>query len=168
MSVLQFKCIFAFTYLALNLISQKYEFCLAIHEPLICSINGPHKPSKADISIFRGGEADQDKETWDRNSLYFKLGEGKKCVADSGYSGEPSKIVLVKGEHSKDFREFLSRVKNSHETFHTRLKSFNILGSCFRHGINTEHRLKLHQMAVYGVALIIQFDYLNGHPPFDA
>ena len=89
------------------------------------------------------------------------------CVGDSGYIGEPTKIVLTKDEHSSEFKSFLERAKNRQETFHSRLKSFNILGGRFRHGVNTKDRLRLHKMAVEAVAGIIQYDYENGHPPFD-
>ena len=89
------------------------------------------------------------------------------CAGDSGYIGEPSKVVLSKDEHTPEFKEFLERVKNRQETFHWRLKAFNIIGGRFRHGKDTEHRMRLHKMAVEAVAGIIQYDYENGHPPFD-
>ncbi|KAL7532717.1 hypothetical protein ACHAWF_009526, partial [Thalassiosira exigua] len=137
---------------------QKYEFCLAIYEPRIVWISGPHKPSKHDITIFRGGDVKQDKEDWDQDALFFQLKEGDKCIGD---------IVTEKNEHSPEFKTFLSRVKNRQETFHWRLKAFNILGGRFRHGTNTEERMRLHGMAVEAVAGIVQYDYDNGHPPFD-
>ncbi|KAL7529872.1 hypothetical protein ACHAXR_003199 [Thalassiosira sp. AJA248-18] len=146
----------------------KYEFCLATREPRITTwISGPHKPSKHDITVFRGGDVDEDKEDWDQDALYFQLEEGEKCIGDSGYISEPSKVVLAKVEHSSNFKKFLDRAKNRQETFHWRLKAFNILGGRFRHGVNTEERMCLHKMAVEAVAGIIQYDYENGHPPFD-
>ena len=146
---------------------QKYEFCLAAHEPKICSVRGPFPPSIHDITVFRGGVTSVSRDDWDQDSLYFKLGEGEKCVGDSGYAGEPSKVVVEKAEHSQDMKTFLSRAKNRQETFHSRLKSFKILGQRFRHGATTEERMKLHKMAVEAVLGIIQLDYENGHPPFD-
>ena len=62
-----------------------------------------------------------------KDALYFRLKKGDKAVGDSGYSGEPSKIVTTKDEHSSDFKEFLARAKNRQETFHWRLKAFNML-----------------------------------------
>ena len=112
----------------------KYETCMAIDEPKICAINGSHVPSRHDITVFRGGELDDAKETWDQNALYFQIDEDERFLADSGYNGKPSKIVVTKDEHSSEFKEFMARAKNCHETLHTRLKSFNILGHCFRHG----------------------------------
>lgn len=149
-----------------NNIAQKYEFSLAAREPRIVSVRGPYPPSIHDITIFRGGDS-SDRDSWDQDALYSKLGEGEKCVGDSGYAGEPSKVVVEKEEHSKSMKLFLSRAKNRQETFHTRLKSFNILGQRFHHGKNTSQRMKLHKMAVEAVTGIIQFDYENGHPPFD-
>ena len=145
----------------------KYEFCLAIREPRVVWISGPHGPSIHDITVFRGGDAKDGNKNWDQKALYFQLEEGEKCVADSGYAGEPSKIVMTKDEHSSEFKEFMARAKNRQETFHWRLKSFNILGHRFRHGVNTKDRMKLHKMAVDLVAGIVQYDYENGHPPFD-
>ena len=110
---------------------------MAIDEPKICAINGSHVPSRHDITVFRGGELDDAKETWDQNALYFQIDEDERFLADSGYNGEPSKIVVTKDEHSSEFKEFMARAKNRHETLHTRLKSFNILGHCFRHGKKT-------------------------------
>ena len=48
-----------------------------------------------------------------------------------------------------------------------RLKAFNILGGRFRHGTSVEHRMELHRMAVDAIVGVIQYNYENGHPPFD-
>ena len=145
----------------------KYEFCLATREARVCHISGPHVPSMHDITVFRGGDKDQDEEDRDQSALYFKMKEGDKFIGDAGYSGEPTKVVVTKDEHSSEFKEFLARAKNRQETFHWRLKSFNILRHRFRHGVNTTERMRLHKMAVELVAGIVQYDYENGHPPFD-
>ena len=146
---------------------QKYEFCLAIAEPRICWVSGPHEPSKHDITVFRGGDESTEVGNRDQGALYFQLGAGEKLVGDSGYKGEPERIVLTKDGQSSELKNFLARAKNCQETFHWRLKSFNILGHRFRHGVGTEDRMCLHKMAVEAVAGIIQYDYDNGHPPFD-
>ena len=145
----------------------KYEFCLATREARVCHISGPHVPSKHDITVFRGGDSGQDEEDRDQSALYFKIKEGERCIGDAGYSGEPTKVVVTKDQHSSEFKEFLARAKNRQETFHWRLKSFNILRHRFRHGVNTKERMRLHKMAVELVAGIVQYDYENGHPPFD-
>ncbi len=146
---------------------QKYETCLDIYEPQVAWLSGPHRPATSDITIFRGGEPKEAVEDRDQSALYFQLEQDEMCVADSGYAGEPSKCVITKDEQSDELKQFLARAKNRQETFHTRLKSFNILGHRFRHGVNTEERMRLHKMAVWAVSGIIQFDYENGHPPFD-
>lgn len=138
-----------------------------MYEPRICWVNGPKEPSIHDITVFRGGDADQKEEDRDQSALYFQLEDGEKCIGDSGYNGEPEKVVVTKDEHSDEFKEFLARAKNRQETFHWRLKAFNILGHRFRHGKSPEERMRLHKMAVEAVAGIIQYDYENGHPPFD-
>ena len=145
----------------------KYEFCLATREPKICHISGPHVPSKHDITVFRGGDADEKEEDRDQSALYFKVEDDERLIGDAGYSGEPTKVVVTRDEQSSDFKEFLARAKNRQETFHWRLKSFNILGHRFRHGVNTKERMRMHRMAVELVAGIVQYDYENGHPPFD-
>ena len=119
-----------------------------------------------DITKFRGGELDQDKGDWNQDALYFQIDEDEKFVGDSGYNGKPSKVVVTKDEHSSEFKEFLARSKNRHETFHWRLKSWYILGNCFRHGVSTEDRMRCHAIVANTIAGIVQYDYENGHPPF--
>ena len=104
--------------------------------------------------MFYGGEAN-DKANWDKNALYFQLKGTDKCIAVSGYNSTPSKIVTSKDEHSSEVKEYTTQAKNCQETFHWRLKSFNILGHIFRHGVITEDRIKLHKMAVELVADIV-------------
>jgi hypothetical protein len=60
--------------------SLKYEFCLAVREPRITWISGPHKPSIHDITVFRGGDASEDKENCDQHALYFQLEEGENAL----------------------------------------------------------------------------------------
>jgi len=145
----------------------KWEFGLATREPRIVWMRGPFPASIHDITVFRGGDPGSRLEDRDQSALYFQLGENEKLIGDAGYSGEPSKIVVTRDEHSSEFKEFLARAKNRQETFHWRLKSFNILGHRFRHGVGTEDRMRLHKMAVEAVAGIVQTDYDQGHEPFD-
>jgi hypothetical protein len=46
----------------------KYEFAMSISRPNIIWINGPYEASVHDITIFRGGKADEKEEDWDKNS----------------------------------------------------------------------------------------------------
>ena len=145
---------------------KKYEFCLALHEARVVWISGPHVPSCHDITVFRGGES-KNPQDWETNALYFQLREGEMCIGDSGYIGQSDKVVVEKDQHPPHVKSFLSRAKNRQETFHSRLKNFNILGQRFRHKGGIEKKLRRHEMAVRAVCCIIQYDYENGHPPFD-
>ena len=64
-------------------------------------------------------------------------------------------------------RTWIGQVKARQETLHTRIKSFNIMSSRFRHGASTQDRLDLHKMAVEAICVMLQYDYENDHPPFD-
>ena len=121
-----------------------------------------------DITVFRGGNKEDKKENWDQEALYFKIKQGDRIVGDSGYEGEPSKIVVMRDEHSKEFKIFLARVSSRHETFFKGLKDWKILiREHFAYGSTTQERMKLHKMAVKAIAVIRQNDYKNGHPPFE-
>lgn len=71
-----------------------YEVAVAIRSSRIVSTNGPHPASKHDMTIFRGGTTKEKKENWEKNSLYFKIPEGKRAIGDSGYAGEPEKNAI--------------------------------------------------------------------------
>jgi len=148
----------------------KYEFGAAIRRAAIVSIRGPFPASVHDITVFRGGKPDQGIESWDKDSLYFKmekvLGKGVKGVGDSGYGGEPNKIITTNEFHSDSMKEFLARVKNRGESVFARLKAFNILNNRFRHGSSTENKLELHGVCVRAIAVMVQYDYENERPPF--
>ena len=99
--------------------------------------------------------------------LYILRKPGDRIVGDSGYEGEPSKIVVMKNEHSKEFKKFLARVSSRQETFFKGLKDWKILRERFAYGSTTQERMKLHKMAVEANAVIRQYDYEHGHPPFE-
>ena len=146
-----------------------YQFACAIRHNQVVWIEGPIPAgSKHDITIFRGGTKEQPKDNWDQNAMYFKLPPGKKAVGDSGYTGEPEKVVPSRAQHSSQLRKFLGRAKNRQETFHGRLKSFNVLGERFRNnGRSTQEKLDLHKTCVEAVCVIVQYDLENGSPLFD-
>ncbi|KAL7541847.1 hypothetical protein ACHAWF_007034 [Thalassiosira exigua] len=148
----------------------KYEFALAIRRPAIVWMRGPFPASEHDITIFRGGKTEIEKDKRDQSALYFameKLGEGVKGIGDSGYDGESDKILTTKPGQSKELGEFLARAKNREETLHTRFKSWNILSNRFRHGKGTQKKKDLHGQCVTAIAVITQYDYENGRPPFE-
>lgn len=145
-----------------------YEFAVAIRRNKLVWIKGPEPAGKQhDITMFRGGTKDLAKDKWDRNSLYFKLPPGKRAVGDSGYVGVPEKVTATRDQHSSAFKSFLGRAKNRQESFHTRLKSFNVLGHRFRHGKSTEDKINLHQTCVEAICVLVQYDLENGHPLFE-
>ena len=147
-------------------VEKKYAFCLSLQEPKIIWVEGGVPAAVPDITLFRGGDA-KDTDNWDENALYFQLPAGKKLIADDGLAGEPTKITTASRLHPKDLKEYISLAKARQETLHTKLKSFNILGQRFRHGKNTEEKMALHKMAVEALCVVVQYDYENGHPPFD-
>jgi len=106
----------------------------------------------------------------DQNALFFRmkaLGRGKKCVADSALAGEPDMIITSTSDHDKDFRDWVNRVKDREETIHSRLKSFNVLANTFRHGKGTKDKMEKHKACTESVAVIVQYDFDCGHPPFE-
>jgi hypothetical protein len=68
-------------------------------------LRGPFEPATHDTSILCGGENEVQKESWDRNALYFKIKEGDQIIGDSGYAGEPSKIVVWRDEHTLKYKK---------------------------------------------------------------
>ena len=132
-------------------------------------VRGP-KPagSESDITMFRGGNEEDGQENWDKEALYFKIPDGKLVITDSGYKGEPNKIMMATDEMTKEMKGYIGRAKARQETFNGRLKgTFNIRGHRFRHNQKSaEETMKLHQSVVHACAVLIQYDYENGHPPF--
>ncbi len=102
-----------------------------------------------------------------KNALYFKIKEGDQIVGDGGYAGEPSKIVVWRDEHSRKYKKFIARVSSRQETFFKGLKDWRILKHRFAYGRGTKERMDMHKMVVEAIAVICQYDYENGHPPFE-
>ena len=120
-----------------------------------------------DITIFRGGEKEVEKSNRDRKAVYFKLKDGERMIGDSGYNGEPNKLTVWKDEHAKGLKKFIGRVCARQETFFKGLKDWKILRDRFAYGKTTKERMELHKMVVEAIAVIRQYDYENGHPPFE-
>mmetsp|Transcript_2524 Transcript_2524/g.5573 ORF Transcript_2524/g.5573 Transcript_2524/m.5573 type:complete len:187 (-) Transcript_2524:127-687(-) len=146
----------------------KYEICLSTTKPQVGSVRGPKPPSVNDMTVFRGGTVEEGKEKWDREAIYWQIPDGSLIITDSGYKGEPTKIMMVTDEMSKEMKDYMGRAKARQESFNGRLKgTFNILGHRFRHNQRTaEKTMELHQTVVHACAVLIQYDYENGHPPF--
>ncbi|KAL3779952.1 hypothetical protein HJC23_008206 [Cyclotella cryptica] len=145
----------------------KYELGVAIHSPRIVWSNGPFPASVHDITVFRGGVVGQNLSEWDQDALYNQLPHGVKCVGDSGYGGEPNKILVKKREHSPEFQRFIERALSRHESVNKRIKDFKIMRNRFRYGKSTEGRMNLHKTVFQAILVIIQVEFENGQPPFD-
>jgi hypothetical protein len=75
-----------------------------------------------DLVVFRGSKEEDKKENCDHNALFFKVRQGDRLVGDSGYEDKPSKIVVMRDEHSKEFKKFLAKVCSRQENFFKGLK----------------------------------------------
>lgn len=126
-----------------------YLLGIAIKTSRLIWIDGPYPASKHDITIYRTG------------GLKQLMKPGKRGIGDSAFSGEPNSISISHNEDSAEVRKYKGMVKARHETFNSRIKSFDILASIFRHDI------ALHQACFEAVCVLVQYDMENGHPLFD-
>ena len=147
-----------------NVAGLTYEFSVALRHHKIVSVYGPKPAATPDITMFRGGNVDVSVHERDQTALYFKIPEGKYAVGDSGYRGEPSKIVCVEDGHDDEFKEFISQAKNRQESLHSQICGFHVLSHCFRHGTSSTNRMEYHQTCIHAVCVIDQYDMTHGHP----
>lgn len=119
--------------------------------------------AKHDRTMFCGGTKEEGMHTWDRSAVYFKLNGHQKLIADSSYDGIPEKVTISRNGLSVNVRQFINRAKARGETYHSRLKQFQVLTTKFRHGSSTENKIALHKMCAEAVSVIVQFD-LKYHP----
>ena len=116
-------------------------------------MRGPEPAGKMhDGTMFRGGRKG-DKQL-DKAALYHKLPAGKKAIGDSGYEGMPSKVTITRHGQSEELKQFIGPDKNSQESMHTRLKSFNSLYYRLRHGKSTQNKMDLHKVCVEAIDVI--------------
>lgn len=113
--------------------------------------------SVSESVTFNGGKK-SDKQK-DLNCLAAKIPEGKRAIADSGFRGSAN-VSTTKPGHSKEAKQFMSRVRSRMETLFKRFKDFAILRHRFRHDLD------LHQDILYAVAVIVAYDFENEHPLF--
>lgn len=146
----------------------KYEVALSIHTNEIIWIRGPLSASVHDISMFRGCTTEQKKQKKiDKNAFIFHIPPGKKGVGDSGYSGEPGKIITTRKGQSVELKKWLGRVKSRQETFFSRMKSFNVLKNRFRHGKRgTKDKMERHKHCFESVAVLLAYD-IEVNPLFE-
>jgi hypothetical protein len=70
-------------------------------------------------------------------------------------------------EHSRKYKKFIAWVSSRQETFFIGLKDWRILKHHFAFGRGTKERVDMHKMVVEAITVIRQYDYENGHPPFE-
>jgi hypothetical protein len=63
--------------------------------------------------------------------------------------------------------KILARVCSRQETFFKGLKDWRILKHRFAYERGTKDRTEMHKMVVEAIPVICQYDYENGHPPFE-
>ena len=114
-------------------------------------------------TMFCGGTKDQPESELDNSALYFKLPPGKKAIGDSAYKGIPEKVTVALDGQSKRVRDFINRAKARQESYHWRLKTYQVLRSPFRHGTSTAEMMTMHKMCTEAVVVLVQFD-LKYHP----
>lgn len=119
--------------------------------------------AQGDRAMFCGGKLEEPRESWDKSSLYNRLPKGKKVIADGAYSLIPEKATITLNKHSRRVKKFINRAKARQESYHWRLKSYQVLGGRFRHGRSTNDKLAMHKMCTEAVCVIVQYD-LKYHP----
>ena len=66
-----------------------------------------------------------------------------------------------------EYKKILTRVCSRQETLFKGLKDWRILKHHFTYGWDTKDRMEMHKMIVEAIAVIRQYDYENGHLPFE-
>ena len=76
---------------------------------------------------------------------------------------------MWRDEHSRKYKKFIARVSSRQETFFKGLKDWRILKHWFAYGRDTTERMDMHKLVVEAIAIAVihQYDYENGHPPFE-
>ena len=116
-----------------------------------------------DRTVFCGGKTDEPKSLWDKTALFWQLPKGKKAIGDSAYIGLPDKVLVSLDGHSKKVRGFINRAKARQESYHWRLKTYEVLRAAFRHGTSTKDKILLHGSCMEAVVVIVQYD-MKYHP----
>jgi hypothetical protein len=137
-----------------------YEIAVAIQENKIVHIHGPFPAGIPDLTIFRSP-----------GGLKSKIPDGKLATADRGYRGEPA-LRLPNDRDTDIAKGFKKRSQARHETLNSRLKSFKILSTRFRHSHNGRKQQQgvtchdNHKVIFEAVCVLLQYDMENGHPLF--
>ena len=143
-------------------------FFLYCTSPMMSNYMVRKPPSIDDCVFLRGGAKDAPRATWDRSALYFHVPSRVKLVGDSAYDSQPDKVTPTLGSHAPETKKLFARMKSMQETFFKRCKDFNVLTDGFRHGTCTEDKLAKIKMAFESVAVLLAYEFENGHPLFEA
>lgn len=133
-----------------------YELAISIYGPKsLIWINGPFPAGHSDLKIFR-----------QPNGLKDNIPEGKRVIADQGYTSE---LMLSTRNpcDSYELKELKRRAKARHEVFNGHLKTFKILSERFRctQGDGYE-RLDKHKTVFEGCAVLVSYEIEDAHPLF--
>ena len=135
-----------------RLSQQREPFFLAV------GLHSPHLP-------FRSPKSE-----WDKDSLHFKIPDGKRAIGDPSYGAKHTKDKcsvnhIGSKNQDREFKKFMARCKSRQESFHGRLNYFNILEARFRHGKkNAQVKKDLRKACTEAVVVLTQYDIENGFP----
>lgn len=104
-----------------------YEVCVDTIKDRIVWSNGVFPAATYDITIFPGSTKKNGKATWKQSSLFHKLPDGKRLVGDSGYIGEPDRILTTLAGYSAETKALFVCFKSRQETIFHGFKALNIM-----------------------------------------
>ena len=127
----------------------RYKIAIDVWSSKVVWVNGPYKAgSNNDLKIFK-------------SKLMDKMPNGKKAIADRGYTGVEVYVCIPSTRDPPHVRKFSSRVRCRHKTFNGRIKNFSSMNQTWSHGI------RKHKIALEAVCVILQYQMDNGAPLFD-
>jgi DDE superfamily endonuclease len=133
-----------------------YELAISIHgRKSLIWMNGPFPAGQSDLRIFRKP-----------NGLKENIPEGKRVVADQGYTAE-KKLSTRNPVDSDELKELKRRAMARHEVFNGHLKKFSILSTRFRCTQHGPERLERHKTVFEGIAVLVSYEINDDHPLFD-
>lgn len=130
-----------------------YEIGLSIYESKLIWFSGPHEAgANSDLVVFTkpGGLKEKLEAT------------GKKGIGDGGYSGYPKLLSTPNSHDAPEVAKLKARIRQRHESYNRKLKTFECLDSRFRH---SKARL---QNCFEAVAVVVQYMMIHGTPLYDA
>lgn len=131
----------------------KYEIGISIFHSKVVWIAGPFRCGRHDATVFgrKGGLKDQ----------MVKYAPGKRGIADGVYSKYKDILSLPNPNDNKELHNFKTRARMRHEVFNGRVKHYQSMSQCWRHGIEK------HQIAAEAVMTTVCYQMDNGARLFD-